>query len=87
MPPKDPIPYYREYQNRPEVKERTRRKYRDHVDYVASLKDNPCEDCNRRFPFYCMDFHHLNGDDKKVNISKMWSWSRKSVEIELKNVF
>jgi hypothetical protein len=36
-------------------------------DFINSLKNVPCTDCDNRFPPYVMDFDHLG--DKELNIS------------------
>ena len=36
-------------------------------DVVRAAKRQPCKDCGRRLPYYCMDFDHVG--EKKFNIS------------------
>jgi hypothetical protein len=36
--------------------------------FVDDLKNNPCKDCNNKFPSYVMQFDHLK--DKKFEISR-----------------
>jgi len=33
-------------------------------ELVRSLKDRPCEDCSKKYPFYVMQFDHVRG--KKI---------------------
>lgn len=37
-------------------------------DYIRSVKDAPCVDCNEKYPYYVMDFDHINGV-KSFNLS------------------
>ena len=39
-----------------------------------ALKDKPCLDCGNRFPAECMDFDHVRGEDKKINVAAAWRW-------------
>lgn len=41
---------------------------------IWRIKDIPCKDCDQKFPPYCMDFDHVNGE-KTANISEMKSYS------------
>ncbi len=37
-------------------------------EFVRELKDNPCTDCNVRYPYYVMQFDHLDPDLKDFNV-------------------
>jgi len=39
--------------------------------YVRGLKSKPCADCGEKFPYYVMDFDHLDEQTKRSNISKL----------------
>jgi hypothetical protein len=39
-------------------------------DYIKHLKDSPCADCGVRYPYYVMDFDHVNGE-KDRDISRL----------------
>jgi len=41
------------------------------INIVNLLRKNPCSLCNKCFPPYCMDFHHLNKLEKKFQIMDM----------------
>lgn len=51
--------------------------------WVYELKEKtPCADCDKRYPFYVMDFDHL--EDKQVLVSKIinsGSWLKTQTEI------
>jgi hypothetical protein len=61
-----------------EYRARNREKYRGYnrerrqrlKDHVRALKDVPCADCKRRYPFYVMDFDHLPTSKKSFGIAK-----------------
>ncbi len=38
-------------------------------EYVRAKKDVPCADCNKKYPYYVMQFDHLR--DKKYHISTL----------------
>lgn len=40
---------------------------------INTLKALPCSDCGDSFPYYCMEFDHLEGNDKGGTIAKMVS--------------
>lgn len=52
-------------------------------NYIREQKSQPCEDCHQSFPWYVMDFDHL--EDKKFNISSMavQTCSLRLVKIEI----
>lgn len=45
--------------------------------------ETPCADCNKTYPPCVMDFDHLNGDEKLIEISKMLNYSRPGLEKEI----
>ena len=44
-----------------------------HTELLAKLRDVPCLDCRRRFPFYVMQFDHRDGTEKRYTVSQMIS--------------
>ena len=46
-------------------------------EYIREAKNVPCTDCKLSYPYYVMDFDHLQ--DKVFTISKLASW--KSLEL------
>ncbi len=79
MPWKDPEDrkaYHKEYgrkhylANKEAYKARARANTKVYIDrirqYVQKAKDNPCTDCGVKYPWYVMDFDHI--EDKKFNI-------------------
>jgi len=50
---------------------------------INNLKDNPCTDCNRKFPSVCMDFDHLDPKEKKFSIASL-NGSLESILEEIK---
>lgn len=38
-------------------------------DAVRAAKDQPCTDCGVRYPYYVMEFDHLDADAKHFNVS------------------
>ena len=43
------------------------------TDLLAKLRDVPCMDCERRFPFYVMQFDHRDRTQKRYTVSQMVS--------------
>jgi len=63
------------HRNREENAEKQRKSKRARVDAIkADIKklkeDTPCTDCGVNYPYYCMDFDHVNGK-KITHISGM----------------
>lgn len=50
-------------------------------EFVRSKKDVPCTDCKQSYPWYVMDFDHLQ--DKKFTIGASFGVSRKSLLEEI----
>lgn len=45
------------------------------LEYVTKLKEaSPCTDCKQYFPAVCMDFDHLDGNEKVASISQLRKW-------------
>ena len=49
------------------VKERNRIYRKADRDFIRKLKEQPCVDCKRTFPYYVMDFDHVHGK-KEFNV-------------------
>jgi hypothetical protein len=44
---------------------RNRRYRKELSSYVNKIKEeSPCTDCHKNYPYYVMDFDHLEGEDK-----------------------
>ena len=54
-------------------------------EYIDSRKRIPCADCNGVFPEVCMDFHHINPNEKDqhYNNGQLKCWSMKRIVEEL----
>jgi len=46
-------------------------KLRELKNYVNVLKSNPCTDCHQSFDPVAMDFDHVNGQEKYMDVSTM----------------
>lgn len=44
---------------------------------IHEYKNHPCKDCGVSYPYYVMDFDHLNGEEKLFNISKIGNFKGK----------
>ena len=44
---------------------------RDQTDLLRQLRDVPCADCQRRFPFFAMDFDHRIPVEKEFEVTRM----------------
>lgn len=53
-------------------------RYRQEIqDYVRKIKEeNPCKDCGKTFPYYVMDFDHLDAKNKVNTINYYSSTGR-----------
>lgn len=55
------------------------------LQIIRSAKDVPCTDCDTRFPYYVMDFDHLDPTDKLADIgreARQWSAAKLQAEID-----
>lgn len=52
---------------------------------MNDLKRGPCTDCGQTFDPICMDFDHLPGTDKILNVGRMvtrkFAWAKIEAEI------
>ena len=51
--------------------------------WVNELKKAPCSDCGGRFEPCCMDFDHLPGADKLMEVSALRGSTREKLEAEI----
>ncbi len=54
-------------------------------EYLRMVKDVPCLDCGKKYPYYVMDMDHREPDKKEYNISRMincGSWKKFKEEID-----
>jgi hypothetical protein len=55
------------------------------IQKLNQLKQDPCVDCNNKFPPYVMDFHHRDSSEKLMSVANAmlrWGWDRILKEIE-----
>ena len=64
--------------------QRARRKMQ--VAIVREAKNKPCTDCGKIYPFYVMQFDHLDSTQKKFNISNATCNATYSLEKVLKEI-
>ena len=64
---------------------RRRKAYNKKREFLIKLKDRACADCKNRFPFYVMDFDHLDKKTKINNVSYMFTrnWSLDRIQLEV----
>ena len=77
--------YRREhYKNNPAAyRQRARESTKRKTKFIRDAKDKPCTDCKSEYPYYVMQFDHL--EDKKFNLSRManrCTWEQIKKEIE-----
>lgn len=53
---------------------------------VHQIKSVPCMDCGDRFPVECMDLDHRPGEEKTLNVSRMISGGRFSLDAVLAEI-
>lgn len=73
------------YQENKDYYFRKSEEYKDRAQaFVNALKDNPCLDCEIKYPHYVMDFDHREDEEKVRNIAEMVRRSgRKKLEEEI----
>jgi hypothetical protein len=61
--------YYATDKEKQRLRARTIQKRQEAQEYVRGLKDNPCVDCGKKYPYYNMQFDHLG--DKEWTIGRL----------------
>jgi len=54
------------------------------IKYIRSVKDVPCTDCGIKYPYYVMEFDHLDPSKKEYGVAKLvscGSWTKVKREI------
>jgi hypothetical protein len=67
--------------NRDVYRHRNIRRRQEIVILIRKLKEQPCSDCGRTFPYFAMDFDHRPGETKLFNIGNMVSSLRSTQAI------
>lgn len=62
---------------------RKKKNIKSHRLSAVNMFNNKCKDCQKTFHMNVYDFHHLNKDDKKYELSRLWGNSWKTIEEEL----
>ena len=65
---------------------RRHRSYYEKRNYLNSIKNKPCSDCGQRYPYFVMDFDHVNVRDKIKEVAYMVTrnWSLVKIKAEVK---
>lgn len=50
-------------------------------EYIQSLKKKPCVDCGVEYPYYVMQFDHLEGYTKEVGLARVPSKAKIDKEV------
>lgn len=75
------------YRRNPKARQALNKKRKNEISQmVRDLKHmKPCVDCGVSYPYYIMDYDHLPGEDKKLEVSniyrRMWGDERIMEEI------
>lgn len=65
-----------------EMARRNERKLNQEIRHIKET--TPCARCDQKFPYYCVDFDHLDESQKVCDINKlMWRASRERVMQEI----
>lgn len=52
-------------------------------EIIRKLKEVPCADCKVQYPYYVMDFDHLEDFQKLNEVSRMYLYSQKNILDEI----
>lgn len=59
-----------------------KKQYQKNKDYLNQIKSSKkCMKCGEERP-WCLDFHHINSDEKEENLSRMTNHQRKKEDID-----
>lgn len=53
------------------------------IEYIRELKKSPCVDCGKSYPYYVMDYDHVDPLGKVNNIARMVNHSWKALKAEI----
>ena len=73
--------YSDKYRKQEYVKEKDKSKYEARVRVIRDLKEKPCQDCGKQYPYYVMDFDHVRGE-KLFDVSRDVPVEKRLKEIE-----
>lgn len=52
--------------------------------FIKNIKEiTPCKDCGKSYPYYCMDFDHMDGSIKKFNVARGRNEGFNKVKLEI----
>lgn len=51
--------------------------------FVDTLKNKPCADCNKKYPAYVMDFDHQGNKVKTIAQARLHGWSKVKILEEI----
>ena len=71
------------YENKEQYFMRNKKSKEEKKEFLNELKSVPCKDCGRFFPPYCMDFDHIDFNNKKTDVARLVSNSWKSINEEV----
>lgn len=63
--------------------ERNLRAYAERRQLVVEAKSRPCADCGIEYPYYVMDFDHLNGASKLFSLNSVHRVTKKAILREI----
>lgn len=50
---------------------RNKKRRKKILEVVIPLKEKPCTDCNKKYPYYVMDFDHRKAEEKIDDINRL----------------
>jgi len=82
---KSTVSYYLSEGQKEKTQERTQKVRRTLSETIRKIKEEtPCADCGKNYPYYVMDFDHL--EDKSFGISDAINRRRKSLKAVLEEI-
>lgn len=73
------------YRNKEKVRQKKALARMKRLSYIRRLKEVPCIDCGMKYPYYVMDFDHIEGTIKLGNIATIAStgYGQKTLKSEI----
>lgn len=68
--------------NRDKIALKEKKEHQEKAKFIRRMKDKPCTDCGKCFPYYVMDFDHIRDKRKKMNMMINLGWSAIFEEID-----
>ena len=69
--------------NKNKILSQVKKNKKTYFEWYKSLKNNPCKDCNQKYPHYVMEFDHLHNKKFQLGNASKGLYSKETVLKEI----